>query len=667
MAKDKKAKHKKEKDKKRKRDDEDEAKQAEKARKLAKQLEKELRNGSDAEAEQRFVWGKRIEKQIQDGKGIDDLGPEAERRRREQRLVEIEKVRKRREEYAAMKVQMEEEKVIIDRERAVAEGRDAEAKEEEFHFENMKLKAQQRIREGRQQPVDPLAVNLFLMPEFDASVSAPHAIFIGLTLSEVEDVRDEIMTWQSLDYRNPERKDFWDALMVVADAELKEARKQDEVDRARLRGMREPDQDAREDTGVQAAVDIDVQIFLTGKSHKELVELEAGIEKELESGTAADPEFMSAVLKRLTLHKAKARLKEIHQGLLAKHAERIIATQDPSMDIRKAMGWHVDEAEPVAAADAAAEPEEDVQMEELEHEIEAAAAPEEPEEAEDELAGEMEEEENTGQWSPKPLEAEHAAGQEVVTEEEDLRLLDLQRAQVRYRAARQYAHAARQAAGRPDGAAFQDRAYQEMLRDTARGGAGTNPMMSYITDAAPQQGEATMRAGRHAEDVDEDTRRFQAQSARLMGDMKEAGDAPFGGEVELDSKVYWLNEKYKPRKPKYFNRVHTGYEWNKYNQTHYDQDNPPPKVVQGYKFNIFYPDLMDKETAPEYVLGKDPNADEHGSTCLLIFKAGPPYEDIAFKILNKEWEYSHKKGFKSTFERGILHLYFNFKRNRYRR
>ena len=40
---------------------------------------------------------------------------------------------------------------------------------------------------------------------------------------------------------------------------------------------------------------------------------------------------------------------------------------------------------------------------------------------------------------------------------------------------------------------------QEMLRDTARGGAGTNPMMSYITDAAPQQGEATMRAGRHAE------------------------------------------------------------------------------------------------------------------------------------------------------------------------
>lgn len=58
--------------------------------------------------------------------------------------------------------------------------------------------------------------------------------------------------------------------------------------------------------------------------------------------------------------------------------------------------------------------------------------------------------------------------------------------------------------------------------------------------------------------------------------------------------VYWWHDKYKPRKPKYFNRVHTGYEWSKYNQTHYDYDNPPPKVVQGYKFNILYHDLIDR-------------------------------------------------------------------------
>ena len=39
--------------------------------------------------------------------------------------------------------------------------------------------------------------------------------------------------------------------------------------------------------------------------------------------------------------------------------------------------------------------------------------------------------------------------------------------------------------------------------------------------------------------------------------------------------------------------------------------------MQGYKFNIFYPDLIDKLEAPTYLLEKDPGADEHGSTCML--------------------------------------------------
>ncbi|RLN46401.1 hypothetical protein BBJ29_006231 [Phytophthora kernoviae] len=123
------------------------------------------------------------------------------------------------------------------------------------------------------------------------------------------------------------------------------------------------------------------------------------------------------------------------------------------------------------------------------------------------------------------------------------------------------------------------------------------------------------------------------------------------------------SEKYQPRKPRYFNRVKTGYDWNKYNQTHYDRDNPPPKVVQGYKFNLFYPDLIDKHTSPRFFLEKTSSPE----FCIIRFSAGPPYQDIAFKIVNREWEYSHKRGFKSVFERGILHVYFNFKRHRYRR
>ena len=87
--------------------------------------------------------------------------------------------------------------------------------------------------------------------------------------------------------------------------------------------------------------------------------------------------------------------------------------------------------------------------------------------------------------------------------------------------------------------------------------------------------------------------------------------------------------------------------------------------MQGYKFNIFYPDLLDKSKAPTYSI--IPDGSTHGETCILRFHAGPPYEDIAFKIVNKEWEYQPKRGFRCCYERGIMVLYINFKRPRYRR
>ncbi|KAH9383765.1 hypothetical protein HPB48_025535 [Haemaphysalis longicornis] len=91
---------------------------------------------------------------------------------------------------------------------------------------------------------------------------------------------------------------------------------------------------------------------------------------------------------------------------------------------------------------------------------------------------------------------------------------------------------------------------------------------------------------------------FQQEARRGM----DGDEASFSVESPLQDKTYLWSDKYRPRKPRYFNRVHTGFEWNKYNQTHYDMDNPPPKIVQGYKFNIFYPDLIDKNQTPEYFL-----------------------------------------------------------------
>lgn len=96
----------------------------------------------------------------------------------------------------------------------------------------------------------------------------------------------------------------------------------------------------------------------------------------------------------------------------------------------------------------------------------------------------------------------------------------------------------------------------------------------------------------------EEEKALQREARRDMN----SDEVEFSVEMSLDTQIYLWSDKYRPRKPRYFNRVHTGFEWNKYNQTHYDMDNPPPKIVQGYKFNIFYPDLIDKSSTPEYFL-----------------------------------------------------------------
>ncbi|KAL6547215.1 hypothetical protein OROMI_022936 [Orobanche minor] len=175
-------------------------------------------------------------------------------------------------------------------------------------------------------------------------------------------------------------------------------------------------------------------------------------------------------------------------------------------------------------------------------------------------------------------------------------------------------------------------------------------------------------------DPDEDRsilikKRIAVQRNQEMASRTMPEDAVYGSTEEVnvgnlaESGLYCRHDKYQPRKPMYFSRVHIGYVWNKYNQTHYDHNSPPPTTVRGYKFNIFYPDLVDKSRAPSYFIEKDGDRSE---TCIIRFHAGPPYEDIAFRIINKDWEYSNKKGYKCTFERGILHLSFNFKRYSYR-
>lgn len=125
---------------------------------------------------------------------------------------------------------------------------------------------------------------------------------------------------------------------------------------------------------------------------------------------------------------------------------------------------------------------------------------------------------------------------------------------------------------------------------------------------------------------------------------------------------FWA-ENMRPRKPHFFNRVKLSYEWNKINQNRYTKDNPPPREVRGYKFNIFYPGLIDKSSVPTFKLTQLPNPD----FAIITFSAGAPYSKISFKIINQQWDMANRKNFKHLFDKNILHLYFDFAKPRYLR
>lgn len=622
------------------------------------------------------MWGKKIEKDIEKGKDVRELTAVAERRRQKERIEEIEKVRKRREEREAEREAMAAELEQIQRERARAEAVELELKEEEFHLQQAQVRARQRLSEGRPKAIDLLTNNLFLLDGFDPTEEDPGNIISNLSLYQLQELEKDIDEYQQLDSRNKSHVPFWAALSKVTATTLAEVAREEEIERARVRGLPIPEKYVVREAGWHESLDADVTAMLAGKSLLELEGLESGIIEQLESGEAADPEYWEAVLRRLSVAKARALLREFHADLMEQHLAKLRAGFDVPQTLTSGKDRAVQaklEAERAEAEEFAAMKEEEERnekekslvsgnkveegvdkkqgveqlsaaifneeeihlsdddeatgaaMEEIDklhgkpmdtdnkeakidenvtkkayepvsrmHEAQQSAAEQatrgEPRSWED-----MTHEEqgaviaSSGEWSPRPLPVEHIAGHQVVSEEEDSRMISLLREKVRLRASQQFLLAAASAAQLPGmsskhaaAAGATEQIYRRMV---------VNPKSaeSIIRTKNPMFHQAALQAAKgdlkSLPVPDESETRFRATVEKKMGDMASAGDAPFGGEVGLESQVYWWHEKYRPRKPKYFNRVHTGYDWNRYNKAHYDSDNPPPKVVQGYKFN----------------------------------------------------------------------------------
>ena len=123
--------------------------------------------------------------------------------------------------------------------------------------------------------------------------------------------------------------------------------------------------------------------------------------------------------------------------------------------------------------------------------------------------------------------------------------------------------------------------------------------------------------------------------------------------------------------PDYEAVVYKGHDWNQHNRMNYNQDKLPPKTIRGYRFRIFYPDLINSKNAPTFkfdpsLLRKDdPVPDPSYKYTVIVFEAGPPYLSIAFRIVDKELDIYRTNGVTVHFNHGVYTFQIVFKASLY--
>lgn len=349
----------------------------------------------------------------------------------------------------------------------------------------------------------------------------------------------------------------------------------------------------------------DVIALFKDKTLKQLLELEIGIVAKLSKGVV-DVDYWESVLSKLKSLILRVRIKEIHAEMLEKLRIAYKEQQDEAVELEKARVR--------LCAEAAAQDEKSSS------------------DSSSLLEAQQQQSESNRSLDPVYLTKDQVDLETalIVDPEQDQQHWETQRQKVK-----------------------QDKMYivansnENILQNHIQ--AERNARF-FIASNDPSEFSAAERQflSQMANELNADEELFQSE-VRLVKDHHELGSA---------------STTLRPRKPRYFNRVISGYEWNRYNQTHYDFQNPPPKVVQGYKFTIFYPDLLDVSKPPTFTVLPDESSHE---TVILKFISSAPYEDIAFRIVNEKWDMTRRSGFRYVFERGILRLYFNLKRDRYRK
>lgn len=476
------------------------------------------------------------------------------------------------------------------------------SEEDDFVLKQAKKKADIRVREGRAKPIDWLAVILRatdpdrdLLDDDEEETQHegmdPESVFEGLDDSNLAELSQDIVSYLALE-KNKTNQEYWKTMQTIC-----------EDKRQKLNPL------SQEGRAV-GSVASDVDKLLSPKSYEELETLEKQIRLKLQSDEPLDFDYWDHLLRSLLLWKARAKLKKFYQSVLDNRLETL--RKKHQEDAARARVKMLQLLSPNKSS----------HNQSLEQDtINSSLVTQQPVFPYSHLD------------DPEPflkLDPKEKIG--VIDESIFLKMIFAERKRILKSG---YAPI-RNLAGE------KNKNLNSKVLPTNNGlFTSQKPTLVYNDDIS--QTTKALYDREAARGIDEDEEIFNGEEA-----------------VTTIDKPQWA-EKYRPRKPRYFNRVQMGYEWNKYNQTHYDHDNPPPKVVQGYKFNIFYPDLIDKTKTPTFKIIRE-NGRKRGmsfapageeDTCLIRFIAGPPYEDIAFRIVDKEWDYSAKRdrGFRSSFDK----------------
>lgn len=525
----------------------------------------------DAHLTSTFVWNKKLEK-----KGLTHMtNDELEiinRQKQMENKNELEKVKKRRQERELERMQRDEEMVQLQRSREAAQFDEWERQEDQFHLEQARLRSKIRIQDGRAKPIDLLAQYISSQKSLEESIEMqmhePYTYLNGLVSYDLDDLLVDIKVYIELE--KGDNTDYWEDLTVIVQDELQKLRKLEQGGEYQASvGRRE---------GIHQSVAHDVTSIFRGKTAVQLDELRTKIESKIEQkADGVDIGYWESLLSQLKAHMARARLKDKHQANLRSKLEMLKQEQLQQMSSET----RGDEKPGTSAA-----------MDDIRKELH-----------ESEMGGR---EDGEGGSREAKHEGEDGDGDDAVDEAAALLAVCFGMYEERCYSPIYIAESELERE-----VAIIEAEADESIVDSLRNRlTGHQPVpdvedLAAAADSLGGEPVAGTSGGSLATSLTESTSAMGAEEVRMTREARKGmgGDeAEFSVETKLDSQVYLWSDKYRPRKPRYFNRVHTGFEWNKYNQTHYDMDNPPPKIVQGYKFNIFYPDLITKSNTPEYSL-----------------------------------------------------------------